>query len=147
MSILIADNIRSLHNVGAFFRTCDGLSVDQIFLCGTTGKPPRKEITKTALGAEEVIPWKYFEYTADAVMYAKKEGCTILALEVTKESKNIREYRVPQDWALVVGHEIMGVGDDILKMCDEVISIPMHGVKQSFNVSVATGIALFALTE
>ena len=145
MKILIVDNVRSLHNIGSFFRTCECLGIGVIYLCGGTGCPPRKEITKTALGAEEIVAWKYFETTQEAVQKARSLGCEILALELTENSFDIIEYDGSRDWALVVGHEILGVDPAILQISDAILQIPMQGKKQSLNVSVAAGIGLFFL--
>jgi len=147
MRILIVDNVRSLHNIGAFFRTSEGLGVDKIFLCGKVAIPPRKEITKTALGAEELVDWEHFESTLEGVQKAKELNCSILSLELTKDSIDIKNYEVPENWALVVGHELLGVDDEILKICDDILEIPMKGEKISLNVSVATGIALYELCK
>jgi len=147
MKILIVDNVRSLHNIGAFFRTCEGLGVDKIFLCGKIACPPRKEITKTALGAEELVSWEHFDRTLDGVRAAKDIGCSILSLELTEDSIDLKSYKIPEKWALVVGHELLGVDDEILESCDSILEIPMQGEKSSLNVSVATGIALYALSS
>ena len=146
MKILISDNIRSLHNIGSFFRTADGAGVDMIFLCGQSATPPHKDIAKTALGAEKVTSWEYFSCTLDAITKAKDlYNCTILALEKTDDAKNIFVNTAPKDFALVVGHEIMGVSKDALEVSDQIISIPMFGEKECLNVSVATGVALYQL--
>lgn len=145
--ILIADNVRSLHNIGSLFRSCDVFGMDALYLCGTSGTPPRKEISKTALGGEERIPWKYFEKTSDALSHAKKEGCTLLGLELSEQSIPISTYTSPKSWALVVGHEILGVSPEVMKQCDVLLQIPILGKKESLNVSVAAGIGLYELTH
>ncbi len=147
MKILIADNIRSLHNIGSLFRSCDVFAIDALYLCGASGTPPRKEIAKTALGGEQRVAWKYFEKTQDALAKAKKEGCTILGLELSAESVDISKYTVPEAWALVVGHEILGVDPEIMKACNVLLEIPMLGTKECLNVSVAAGIGLYELTK
>ncbi len=142
---VLLNNIRSLHNVGSIFRTSDGAGVKKLFLCGQTGYPPREEITKTAIGAEEVVPWQYYIDATDAIKKLKKKGVQIVALEQTKKSVDYKKFRPKYPVCLVVGHEIDGVEKGILDLCDSAIQIPMHGKKQSLNVSVAFGIAIYSL--
>ena len=144
---ILLNNIRSLHNVGSIFRTSDGAGVKKIFLCGQTGYPPREEISKTALGAEECVPWEYYIDPIDCVKKLKKMGVRITALEQEMNSVDYRKFKPKYPVCLVVGHEIDGVSDKILKLCDDVIEIPMKGKKQSLNVSVAFGIAVYELVK
>ncbi len=145
--ILITDNVRSLHNIGSFFRTCDAFGVDAIYLCGVSATPPRKEISKTALGAEGRVPWKYFSTTLEAVEDAKVQGCQLLALEIASNSVPLQKFKAQPSWALVVGHEILGVDAEVMKQCDAILEIPLPGTKESLNVSVATGIGVYALVK
>jgi 23S rRNA (guanosine2251-2'-O)-methyltransferase len=147
MKILISDHVRSLHNIGSFFRICDCAGVDMILIAGKSGLPPHKDITKTALGAEDKIPWKHFETTLEAVAFAREQGCSILSLEIAPESKNIFEYDTPKNWALIVGHEVMGVDPEIIAASDECLHIPLYGAKDSLNVSVAAGVGVYALVS
>ncbi|TSC59047.1 MAG: tRNA/rRNA methyltransferase SpoU [Candidatus Peregrinibacteria bacterium Greene0416_19] len=142
---LLAHNVRSLWNVGSFFRTCDAMGVERIYLSGYTGTPPRKEITKTAIGAEEIVQWEKVTDPADAVRELKTEGWRIVSLEITPASNDIRSLDSEQDVLLIVGHELTGVPDDLLALSDEVVRIPMLGKKESLNVAVAVGMALFHL--
>jgi len=143
--ILILDNIRSRENVGSIFRSADAFGVGTIYLCGITPIPPHEKISKSALGADEFVPWEYFKRTIDIVKRLQREGVRIIALEQSKRSINIRTLNHTGRIALVVGNEVKGVGRGILKSCDNIIEIKMHGKKESLNVSVATGIAIYEL--
>jgi len=142
---LIAHNIRSLWNVGSLFRNADAFAVEKIILTGYTATPPRREISKTAIGAEEWIPWEYEEDPIQAITKLKSDGWTMVALEQSEDSINIAEFESPDRMCLIVGHEVTGVPSDLLEMSDYIVHIPMHGKKQSLNVSVAAGIALHVL--
>lgn len=143
--VAVLDNIRSLHNVGAIFRTADGAGVRKLYLCGMTATPPRAEIRKAALGAEESVPWEYFPTTQEALAALKRGGYALLALENTATSTDYRAcaYRFPL--ALIVGHEFDGISPAILAQCDGVIALPMRGRKHSLNVAVAFGIAAYEI--
>lgn len=143
--ILIAHNIRSLWNIGSFFRTADAFGVSHIHLTGYTAAPPRYEITKTALGAEEWIPWSKDEDPLTVIEDRRKEGHHIVALEIAAGSIPLSEFRSTKPVCLIVGHEVTGVPQELLKASDCSVSIPMHGRKESLNVSVAVGIALYQL--
>jgi len=140
---LIADNIRSLYNVGSMFRTSDAFFIERIYLCGYTGFPPRKEISKTALGAEKEIPWETCPDTLELIKELKKQGVKIATLELTKKAKSLDKIKPSFPLALVVGNEIDGVDPKIIKQADFEIMIPMQGTKESLNVAVATGITLY----
>ena len=140
-------NIRSLHNVGSMFRTADGAGVKKLYLCGETGTPPRAEIAKTALGADESIPWEYWMEGVECITKLKKEGVRIVALELTKKSVDYRRFVAKGPVCLVVGNEVGGLPHALLALCDDCIQIPMRGIKESLNVSVAFGIAAYRLTE
>jgi len=139
ISILV-ENIRSVHNVGSIFRTADGFGADKIYLTGYTAHPPREDLHKTALGAEDVVPWEYFENPLDAVHLIKKLGISFVLIEQTKQSKSIYEI----DWefpvCFIVGNEVSGVSEKLSKMADFHVELPMRGVKQSLNVSVSVGV-------
>lgn len=141
---LILDNIRSAYNVGSIFRTADSALAEKVILCGYTPAPPQKEVLKTALGATESVAWQYYENITDAINEQKKEGKTILALEIAEDSRQYTDIKI-EDYpiAIVLGNEISGVCDEALQLCDDAIEIPMFGVKHSLNVGVSTGIALF----
>ncbi|MBI2068894.1 MAG: RNA methyltransferase [Candidatus Yanofskybacteria bacterium] len=144
---LILDNIRSRENVGSIFRTADAAGVSKIYLCGITPTPPHEKISKTALGAEMYVPWEYCKRAADILKKLKKQKIKIVALEQTPKSVDIFEYRPKFPLALVLGNEVKGLSPQILKYCDKKISIPMYGKKESLNVSVATGVALYIIKE
>ncbi len=148
---LVADQIRSSHNVGSLFRTADALGVAKIYLCGYTPTPPRPEITKVALGAEKTVPWEHYASAATLIRGLKKRGVYIVALEQARGSVPINEIASPRPrsglakTALVVGNEVVGISKTALRRADAVVHIPMLGAKESLNVSVAAGIALYAL--
>jgi len=143
--ILIAHNIRSLHNVGSIFRSADAFGVTKLFLTGYTGVPPRKEVSKVALGSEHRVPWEYVEDINVLFDQFKKDGVEIAALDNVPGAISINEFDRPQKLALILGNETEGIEEDVIKKVSQVIYIPMPGIKRSLNVSVATGIALFAL--
>lgn len=140
---LLAHNVRSLWNVGSFFRTCDAMGVERIYLTGYTGHPPRKEITKTAIGAEEFVAWEHHVDPVPVVDALRGEGWKIVALEITESAVDLADFPSFDKTCLVVGHELTGVPDAILERADAVIKIPMLGQKESLNVAVAAGIALY----
>jgi 23S rRNA (guanosine2251-2'-O)-methyltransferase len=145
--ILVLDNVRSLHNIGSAFRTADAFLLQSIYLCGVSATPPNKEIHKTALGAEDSVNWEYFENTMDAVQKLKENGYRIFALEQTEKSTSLLDFDIEKDekYAFIFGHEVKGVQQDVINLCDGSIEIPQHGTKHSFNVSVSIGIVLWDL--
>jgi 23S rRNA (guanosine2251-2'-O)-methyltransferase len=142
---VVLDNIRSRENVGSIFRTADAAGVSKIYLCGITPKPPHEKISKTALGADTYIPWEYCKDTWRLLGKLIKEGNYVIALEKTKNADNIFKIKIKSPTALVVGNEINGLSKNILKHADITAHIPMAGRKESLNVAVATGIALYAI--
>ncbi len=142
---LLAHNVRSLWNVGSFFRTCDAFAIEKIYLTGYTGHPPRKEITKTALGAEESVPWEHASDPLPIVQKLQGDGWSIAPLELTDDAMDFTDFSPPSKICLIVGHELSGVPQEILAIADSVIKIPMLGKKESLNVAVAAGIALHHL--
>ncbi len=142
---ILLDNIRSLQNVGSFFRTSDAFRVQSIYLCGITGTPPNKEIEKTALGATESVNYNYFENTVDAVSQLKQSGTKIVAIEQAKESVYLDEFFPQPDssYAFIFGNEVFGVAQDVIELADIILEIPQFGTKHSFNVSVSAGIVLW----
>lgn len=151
--LLIFDNIRSMENVGSIFRTADAAGVNKLYLTGITPRPPRKEIDKAALGAVDFIKWEYKEDIIELIEDLKRQNVFIIALEQDKDSvpyDKVGEAFLldcSENIALVVGNEVDGVNKMVLEMADVIIEIPMHGKKNSLNVAVATGIALFKLIE
>jgi len=147
--IIILDDVRSMHNVGATFRTADAFSVRSIFLCGFTPQPPHRDIHKTALGATETVHWQYFSSTVDAVQQAIDQGFTVVAVEQTTNSISLTDLNWTWDKpiALVFGNEVNGVADDVLKMVSQVIEIPQWGSKHSLNISVSVGVVLWEIAR
>ncbi len=142
---VIVENIRSLHNVGSIFRTADGLRFSQVILTGYTGRPPRKEIDKAALGAVEAVPWQSFKKTEDAISYLKGKRIHIIGLEQTENSVDFQEFMYPFPVAIIVGNEFEGIEQSTLDMCDDCVDLPMLGVKQSLNVSTAFGVMAYEM--
>ncbi|MCD6284216.1 TrmH family RNA methyltransferase [bacterium] len=142
---VICDNIRSLENIGSIFRTSDGLIIDKIFLCGICGTPPSQKISKTALGAEENIPWEYHFWTWKIIEKLKKEKVKIVVLEQKRNATCLEKFKPEFPLALVIGNEIKGVSESVLKRADKIVYIPMLGKKESFNVSVAFAIAAYKI--
>jgi len=142
---LLAHNIRSLWNVGAFFRTCDALGVEHVYLTGYTGHPPRKEITKTAIGAEQWVAWEQARDPVPYIEQLKKDGWQIVSLELHANAVNVEGFTPAEKVCLIVGHELTGVPEPLLALSDSIVQIPMLGKKESMNVAVAAGIALHRL--
>lgn len=142
---IILDNIRSMHNVGAFFRTADAFLIEKILLCGITPKPPHREIHKAALGATESVDWEYQENIVDTVLDLKSRDYQILGIEQTTDSVAIQQYPISstQRYALIFGNEVEGISEGILPHCDGFLEIPQEGTKHSLNVSVCGGIVMW----
>jgi tRNA G18 (ribose-2'-O)-methylase SpoU len=145
--VLILPNIRSGHNVGAMFRTGDGAGVDKLYLTGYTPCPPHVQVDKVSLGAEKWVPWEHCKQTGTLLKRLKKDGFTIVALELTKNSGSIYAWQPKFPLALVVGNEKTGVTRNLLKHCDRAVHLPMRGKKNSLNVSVAAGIAMYHISK
>ncbi|WP_026903200.1 RNA methyltransferase [Pedobacter glucosidilyticus] len=143
--IVVLDNVRSLHNVGSAFRTADGFAVEALYLCGITAQPPHREIEKTALGATQSIPWKYFDHVAGAVEELKAQSYQIVAIEQAENSISLLDYQPEnnQKFALFFGNEVNGVSDEVMKEVDTCLEIPQFGTKHSFNIVISTGIVLW----
>jgi tRNA G18 (ribose-2'-O)-methylase SpoU len=156
--IVVAHNIRSTHNIGSIFRTCEGFGVSRIIVSGYSPYPKlpndirlphiadklTAQIHKTALGAETMVPFEYHE--VPDIHLLKKQGFTIVGLEQDKRSIMLPDYKAPLKVALLLGEEVNGIDNNLRDQCDDMIEIPMVGKKESFNVSVATGIALYAIS-
>ncbi|MDY3884432.1 RNA methyltransferase [Porphyromonas somerae] len=149
--VVVLDNIRSMHNVGAIFRTADALRLEGLYLCGITGQPPHAEIHKSALGAEEVVDWWHFDRTHEAIKLLRDKGYTIWSLEQAEGSvmlPNLKEYLgKSQPIAIVLGNEVDGVDQEVIDLSDGVVEIEQYGTKHSMNVSVAGGIVMWYLSE
>ncbi len=143
---VILENVRSLYNVGAAFRTSDGCNISKLYLAGFTGCPPRQEISKTALGAEDQVPWEHVDDALQAIEKLRQENtCQIVGVEKTPKSVSYTDFRFSFPTCLVFGNEIMGVSQATLAACDEVVHIPMLGSKESLNVATAYGVVLYEL--
>ena len=144
--VVLLDNVRSLHNVGSVFRTCDAMAVEKLYLCGITAKPPHREIQKTAIGATESVNWEYMEDAISIIHRYKKEGYTIISVEQTSNSIALGNYNWKNEKVLLVfGNEIDGVNQKIIDLSDFSLEIPQWGTKHSFNITVSAGIVLWDL--
>ena len=146
----VLDNVRSRYNVGAIFRTSDGLGVSKLYLCGITPKPDREEdrqaIAKTALGAEATVPWEGVKETKDLIVRLKRDGYFVVALETDVHGESLPNLQLPErPIALVVGHEVYGIRHDIVELADAIAEIPMHGAKRSLNVEVSFAIGAYTV--
>ncbi len=147
---LILQNIRSLFNIGSMFRSADAFAVKKIYLCGYSGYPIDKQITKiakTALGAEKTIPFEHCWKTATLIKKLKKQEINIVALELTKDAIPLNKFKPKFPLAIIVGNEVTGICRSILKQADKTIYIPMQGNKESLNVAIAASIALYEVSE
>jgi 23S rRNA (guanosine2251-2'-O)-methyltransferase len=150
---VVLDSIRSTHNVGAILRTADGAGATMVYLCGCTPQPidrfgrKRHDITKTALGAEDMIPWKYEEDVKQCIQTLKAQQVRIVGVEQCAWSVRYDTLSLDVPTALIFGEEVHGLSDEILGMCDTVAEIPMYGKKESLNVSVASGVVLFQIVR
>jgi len=143
--VVVLDNLRSLHNIGSIFRTCDAFLVEAIYLCGISATPPHKEIHKSALGAEQSVDWKYFETTMLAINFLQTNNYELWGVEQTQSSISPTEITLCADKrvALIFGNEVRGIDQEIIDRCNGCIEIPQFGTKHSFNVSVSAGIVLW----
>ena len=145
--IIVLDNIRSLSNVGAFFRTADAFRIKELVLCGITACPPHREIHKTALGADETVRWRYFETTEAACKALKSEGYRIFAVEQVEGSMPLQDFEFEPNTAYLLGNEVEGVSEEALPYCEGAIELPQEGTKHSINVSVCAGIVMWKAFE
>jgi tRNA G18 (ribose-2'-O)-methylase SpoU len=148
---VLLHNIRSVHNVGSIFRTSDALGIDKIYLSGFTPTPKdrfgrnRKDVSKVALGAEKTIPWEYLNDPKKIINTLKNDDFKIIGLEQSENSQDYKKVKLTDKILFIVGNEVEGIEKNILKLCDVVAEIPMKGDKESLNVSVAFGVALFRI--
>lgn len=146
---LLADNVRSMYNVGAMLRTADAFLISEMIMGGITGVPPHPEITKTALGAEESVAWRHVEDAYSETLRMQAEGWKVCVLEQTHNSTMLQDFvcNPEERYLLVVGNEVKGVDQRIVDIADVVLEIPQRGVKHSLNVSVSAGIAMWQLVS
>lgn len=147
--VVVLDNVRSLHNVGSVFRTGDAFRVERIMLCGITATPPSAEIHKTALGAEDVVEWQYFESTMDAVAALRADGYRIFSIEQCEGSIALQDFETVagERYAVVMGNEVKGVQQVVVDASDGAIEIPQFGTKHSLNVSVTAGMVIWEFAK
>lgn len=145
---VVLDNVRSLYNVGAIFRTSDAALIEKLYLTGITGTPTHRGLHKTALGAQDTVAWAYEKNPADVLRRLRRDGYTLAVLEITDAPTSTTEV-LPDHFplCLVVGHEVTGVRDELVALADVALEIPQYGAKQSLNVAVAYGIAIFDLVR
>ena len=146
ISILL-ENVRSVHNVGSIFRSADGFGAEMIYLTGYTAFPPRKDLSKTALGAEKAVPWEHIENPIDAAKKIIKKGISLVLIEQTKISQSIYDIKWEFPICFIVGNEVKGVSEELSNISQIHAEIPMRGVKQSLNVSVAAGVAGYEFSK
>jgi 23S rRNA (guanosine2251-2'-O)-methyltransferase len=147
--IIVLDNVRSQSNVGSIFRTADAFLTEAIYLCGITSCPPHREIQKTALGATESVIWKYFPKTSEALVDLKNNGYKIVSVEQAEGSVELQDF-IPEKgmkYALVFGHEVNGVDQEIVDSSDLCVEIPQFGTKHSFNIAISVGIVLWEVNK
>lgn len=144
--IVILDNIRSLNNIGSFFRTTDAFNLESIYLCGITATPPHREIQKTALGATESVDWFYNENTLEVIDVLKAKGYKAYTIEQAKETISLENFEYNNEpIAIVFGNEVKGVDQNVIDACDACIEIPQFGTKHSLNVSISYGVVAWHL--
>ena len=146
---VVLNDIRSLNNIGSFFRTADAFNVEKIYLCGITANPPHRDIQKTALGATETVVWEYRQSISDLVKEMKNDGMTICSIEQTEKTTFLQD--VPnlkeEKFALIFGNEVNGVDQDVIDLSDYIVEIPQFGTKHSLNVSVCAGVVLWEFAK
>ena len=147
--VVVLDNVRSLHNVGSVFRSCDAFRIEAVYLCGITATPPSAEIHKTALGAEDSVSWKYYESTLDAVEELKQKGYFVYSIEQVEGSENMAKISLDASkrYAVVLGNEVKGVEQAVVNASDNCLEIPQLGTKHSLNVSVTAGIVVWEFAK
>ena len=142
---VLLDNVRSLYNVGAFFRTADATAIEKIYLCGITGRPPEKQISKTALGADETVPWEHTREPLETIRGLRARGYEIAAVETSVHAVDLFDWTPRFPVCIAFGHEVDGLQAEILALCDTHVRIPMLGTKHSLNVATAGGVLLYEL--
>ena len=142
---VLLDNIRSMYNVGSFFRTADAVGLETLYLCGITACPPKAAISKTALGAEESVAWQHVSEASEAVNMLRGRGYEIAAIETSLHSVDLYEWKPAFPVCILFGHEVDGLRPELLAMADTHVRIPMVGRKHSLNVATAGGVVLYEL--
>ena len=147
--VVILDNIRSAHNVGSFFRTCDAFRIEHLYLCGITAQPPHREITKTAIGATSSVDWTYAQDIVEVVKDLKAQEYEIIGVEQTSSSISLSEMSIDptKKYTLIFGNEVRGLSDSVLSLLDQAVEIPQYGTKHSLNVAVCGGIVMWDVVK
>ena len=144
--VVLLDDVRSLHNVGSIFRTCDGMAIEKLYLCGITPTPPHREIRKTAIGATESVDWEHQINAVDVIKKYAHRGYKIISIEQTQKAISLEKFKWNNEKILLIfGNEVNGVNQELIYLSDQSIEIPQWGTKHSFNISVATGIILWSI--
>ena len=145
--IIVLDNVRSALNVGSVFRTADAFRVSKIYLCGITPVPPNRDILKSALGATETVQWEYVDTTLELINHLKNENYSLIAVEQTRTSIQLQDFNLPKEKkiALIFGHEVDGVNQSVINLCNTSIEIPQQGTKHSLNIAVCAGIVVWEM--
>ena len=143
----LVENVRSVHNVGSIFRSADGFGTEKLYLTGYTAFPPRDDLRKVALGAEDSVPWEHHEDPIQLVKKLKNNGYQIVALEQTIKSVSIYEVKWQFPICIILGNEVTGISEELISFTDFNVEIPMHGIKQSLNVSVAAGVVGYEIAR
>ena len=143
--VLVLDNVRSMNNIGSIFRTADAFLIEAIYLCGITASPPHREIEKTALGATSTVAWKYFKNTTEAIRELKQKNFISIAVEQTDSSIPLHKFSPSPEkkYALIFGHEMNGISEEVIPLCDISLEVPQYGTKHSLNIAVCTGIVVW----
>src|SRR5581483_7969572 len=141
----LLDNVRSLYNVGAFFRTADACRIEKLYLCGITGRPPKRAISKTALGAEETVAWEHAWEPVPVIRSLRERGMEIAAVETSVHAVDLFDWKPRFPVCVIFGHEVEGIRREIAELCDTHIRIPMLGAKHSLNVATAGGVVIYEL--
>ncbi len=142
---VLLDNVRSLYNVGSFFRTADAAGIEKLYLCGITGHPPHRSLKKTALGSEERVAWAHTWHAADTLQHLHTRGYEIAAIETSVHSVDLFDWQPRFPVCVVFGHEVDGIQKHLLENCDTHVRIPMLGLKHSLNVATAGGVVIYEL--
>jgi tRNA G18 (ribose-2'-O)-methylase SpoU len=141
---VVLDNVRSAMNVGSVYRTADAFLIEKIYLCGITATPPKKEIMKTALGANDSVDWGYIKDTKDIIRKLKAKNHQIVGVEQTEKATLLQNFKTPdKKIVLIFGHEVFGINQEVIDLCQECIEIPQFGTKHSLNISVSVGVVLW----
>lgn len=143
--VILLDNVRSLHNVGATFRTADAFLAEKIYLCGITGTPPNREITKTALGATESVDWEYAQDSVKAAQQIQEAGYQLIVIEQVEKSISLQDMPFMRDakYCFVFGNEVFGVNENLVEIANSCVEIPQFGTKHSLNISVSVGVVIW----